>query len=107
MDQRTRKLMTMHKALHPKDDIDRLYMSRKKEGRALASTKDIVEVSIQRFKDFMHDLGGRLIKAIKNHTVINSQKTKKGRKTTVCTFQVTNQTKSHRENLEIAKKGKR
>ena len=25
MDQRTRKLMTMHKALHPRDDVDRLY----------------------------------------------------------------------------------
>ena len=29
MDQRTRKPMTMHKALHPKDDVDRLYVSRK------------------------------------------------------------------------------
>ena len=28
MDQRTRKLMTMHKALHPRDDLDRLYVSR-------------------------------------------------------------------------------
>ena len=27
MDQRTRKLMTMHKALHPKDNVDRLYVS--------------------------------------------------------------------------------
>ena len=26
IDQRTRKLMTMHKALHPRDDIDRLYI---------------------------------------------------------------------------------
>ena len=26
MDQRTRKLMTMHKALHPRDDVDRLYV---------------------------------------------------------------------------------
>ena len=29
IDQRTRKLMTMHKALHPRDDVDRLYVSRK------------------------------------------------------------------------------
>ena len=29
MDQRARKLMTMHKALHPRDDVDRLYISRK------------------------------------------------------------------------------
>ena len=28
MDQRTRKLMTLHKALHPRDDVDTLYVSR-------------------------------------------------------------------------------
>ena len=31
MDQRTRKLMNMHKALHPRDNVDRLYVPRKKE----------------------------------------------------------------------------
>ena len=35
MEQRTRKLMTMHKALHPRDDVDRLYVSRKEGGRGL------------------------------------------------------------------------
>ena len=29
IDQRTRKMMTKLKALHPRDDIDRLYMTRK------------------------------------------------------------------------------
>ena len=33
MDQRTRKLMTMHKALHPRDDVDRVYVSRKEGGK--------------------------------------------------------------------------
>ena len=28
LDRRTRKLMTMHKALHPKSNVDRLYISR-------------------------------------------------------------------------------
>ena len=42
MDQRTRELMTMHKALHPKDDVDR-----KEGGRGLASTEDRVDASIQ------------------------------------------------------------
>ena len=31
--------MTMHKALHPRNDVDRLYVSRKEEGRGLASIK--------------------------------------------------------------------
>ena len=29
----------MHKALHPCDDVDRLYVSRKEGGRGLASIK--------------------------------------------------------------------
>ena len=41
MGQRTRKLMTMHQALPPRDEVDRFYVSKKKEGeRGLASTED-------------------------------------------------------------------
>ena len=47
MDQRTRKLMTMHKALNPKDNVDRLSVPRKEEGRGLASIEDSVDTSIQ------------------------------------------------------------
>ena len=36
MDRRIRKLMTLYKALHPTDDIDRLYLSRKEGGRRYA-----------------------------------------------------------------------
>ena len=39
MDQRTRKLMTMHKALYPIDDVDRLYVSRKEEEEDLPALK--------------------------------------------------------------------
>ena len=45
MDQR--KLMTMHKALHPRDDVDRLYVPRKEWGRELASIEDSIDASIQ------------------------------------------------------------
>ena len=33
MDQRTRKLMTMHKALHPRDDVDRLCVKKRRRMR--------------------------------------------------------------------------
>ena len=46
MEQRTIKLMTMHKALLQKDDIDRLYEPRK-EGRGLASIRVCVDAIIQ------------------------------------------------------------
>ena len=42
MDERTRKLMTMHKALHPRDDVDKLYVSRKARGRGFASIETIL-----------------------------------------------------------------
>ena len=66
MDQRTRKLMTMHKTLHPRDNIDRLYVSRQEGGRGLASIEDSVHASIQRLKDYIQNHNGGLIKAIRN-----------------------------------------
>ena len=53
MDQRTRKLMTMHKALHPRDDVERLYVPRKEGGRGFASIEDSVDTSIQRLEDYI------------------------------------------------------
>ena len=47
MDQRTRKLKIMHKSLHPRDDINKLYVSRNEGGRRLASIKDSIDPSIQ------------------------------------------------------------
>ena len=53
MDQITRKLTTMHKALHPTDDVDRLYVSWK-EGRGLPRIEDSIDASIQRVDDYVH-----------------------------------------------------
>ena len=41
--------MTMHKALHPRNDVDKLYVSRKGGGRGFAG----VYASIQRLEDFI------------------------------------------------------
>ena len=53
MDQRTRKLVTMHKALHLRDYVDRLYVPRKEEGREFASIQDGVDAPIQRLEDWL------------------------------------------------------
>ena len=42
--------MIMHKTLHPIDNVDRLYVSRKEGGRWLASIKDSVDASIRRLE---------------------------------------------------------
>ena len=68
MDQRTRKLMTMHKALHPRDDVERLYVSRKEGGRGLASIDGSVHASIQQLKDYIQKHEGGLITATRNET---------------------------------------
>ena len=68
MDQRTRKLMTIHKALHPRDDVYRLYVSRKEGGRGLTSIEDSVDASIQQLEDFIEKHERGLIPAIRNDT---------------------------------------
>ena len=68
MNQRTRKLMTIHKALHPRVDVDRLYVSRKEGGSGLASIKESIDASIQRFEDYIEKHEQGLITAIRNNT---------------------------------------
>ena len=68
MDQRTRKLMTMHKGLYPRDDVDGLYVSRKEGGRGLTSIEDSIDVSIQRLEDYIQKHDGGLITVIRNDT---------------------------------------
>ena len=68
MDQRTRKLMTMHKALHPRDDVERLYVSRNEGGRGLPSIEDSIVASMQRLEDYIEKHEGGLITATRNET---------------------------------------
>ena len=114
MDQRTRKLITMHKALHPRSDIDRLYVSRKEEGRGLASTEESVNALTWRLEDNTKKSKERLIianrkkkhKQQKDHQNYNNKKTKMGTKTTVWIFQATNKQNFTREDMDMAKKRK-
>ena len=58
----------MHKALHPTDDIDRPYVSRKEGGRGLTNIEDSVDASIQRLEDYIQKHDGGLITATRNDT---------------------------------------
>ena len=46
MDQMTKKLMIMHKALQPSDDIDRLHMLRKGGRRGHTNIEEYAETTI-------------------------------------------------------------
>ena len=58
--------MTMHKALHPRNYVDRLYVSRNEGVRGLANIEDIIDASIQRLEDYVEKHEGGLITPIKN-----------------------------------------
>ena len=69
--------MTMHKALHLKDDINRRYLSRKVEGRGLTNIKDSDEASIKHLQDNIKKSKERLITDTRNNTsnkIINRKK---------------------------------
>ena len=68
MGQRIRKRMTLHKALHSRDDVDRLYVPRKEGGRGLTCIEDSVDASIQYLEDYIKKHERGLITAIINDT---------------------------------------
>ena len=113
IDQRTRKLMTMHKALHPRDDVDNLYISRKEGGRGLSSIEDSVDASIQRLKDYIQKHEGELItatrieteKTINNRMTITRKQKWEGKQLYGWFKRLINNI-SHEKNLEMAKKRK-
>ena len=76
MDQRTRKLMTMHKALHPWEDVNRLYVSRKEGGRGFAT--ESIGASIQQLEDDIEKHEREQITVIRNdtHKMIDDRITK-------------------------------
>ena len=53
IDQRTRKLMMIHKPLHRRDHVGRLYVSGNEEGRRVVSIEYGVDASMQRLKDYI------------------------------------------------------
>ena len=66
MDQTTRKLMTVHKVLHPRDDVDRLYVSRKEgEKRHLPALKTALT---HRYNDYIQKHEGGLVTATRLET---------------------------------------
>ena len=81
--------MTMHKALHPRKDVERLYESRKEGGRGVTSIEDSVDASIQQLEDYIEKHEGGLFTAIRNNTdntMDSNFEAKVGRKTTLWEF---------------------
>ena len=56
-------MFTIYGVLHPKSDVDRLYIPRKEGGRGLISIKDCVELGIRGLKVYVHGCEERLMQA--------------------------------------------
>ena len=60
--------MTMHRALHPRYDFNRLYVSIKERGRGLDSIEDSVDAAIQWLEDYVEKYEGGRITTTTNDT---------------------------------------
>ena len=58
--------MTIPKALYPREDVDKLHVSIKEEGRWFASIENSIDVSIQWLEDYIEKHERGLITATRN-----------------------------------------
>ena len=77
-----KKMITIHWALHPRDKIDRLYVSRKEGGRRFAYSEDCVEAPVKALDDNIKKSKERVITADRNNivNVRTDRKTTKNKK---------------------------
>ena len=54
----------MYGALHPKSNVERLYIPRKEGGRGLISIEDCVELAIKGLEVYVHESKERLIQLL-------------------------------------------
>ena len=69
IDRKTRRLFTIYGALHPKSDVDRLYILRKEGGRGLISIEDCVELAIRGLEVYVYANKERLIRAAREEKI--------------------------------------
>ena len=63
LDRKTRKLLTMHGGLHPKSNVDRLYIPRKEGGRGLLNVEDVINLAVIGLERYVCNSNERLLTA--------------------------------------------
>ena len=69
IDRKTRKLFTICGGLHPKSDVDRLYIPRQDGGRRLIATEDCEELAVRGLEVYVHESEERLLQATRGDRV--------------------------------------
>ncbi len=73
MDRKSRKIMTIHGAFHPKSDTDRLYLTREKGGRGLISCEDCVRSEENNLGWYVRNSVESLIRGVRLAKVIDTE----------------------------------
>ena len=79
LDRKTRKTMSLYGALHPKSDVDRLYLSRQKGGRGLISCEMCVKAEENNLAWYLKNSNERLLTGVRGIGILNSDAAKKKR----------------------------
>ena len=73
LDRKARKMMTLHAALHPKTDVDRLYLPRQKRGRVLINCEMCVKAEENNLAWFIRNSNERLLEGATKTKILNSE----------------------------------
>ena len=77
MDRKTRKLLTIYGGLHPKSDVDRIYLDRKKGGRGLMGVEETVRYEEQSLYKYFEQKIGEVMENVKRQLKAGSELTAK------------------------------
>ena len=73
IDRKTRKMMAAYKALHPKADVDRLYVHKKDGRRGLMSIEDTIAYEEHSINFFILNNSNEVMSSIKKYIKINKE----------------------------------
>ena len=76
LDRKTREMMTPYDALHPKSDVDRVYVARQKGGRGLISSEMCVKSEENKLACNVRNSNQRLMAGVRKIKILDSEQTK-------------------------------
>ena len=79
LDRRTRKLMTMYGAHHPKANVGRMYLQRCEGGRGLLGLEDCVQVEVHSLEKYLSTSKEKILKEVSRSRIIENNKYGRGK----------------------------
>ena len=73
IDTKTRKLLTIYRALHPQADVDRLYIRRADGGRGMISVEDTVDLETVSLHKYVSQSAETFLQAVNNEQVLKAE----------------------------------